>query len=268
MPGSGGGGGGTLPMPGNWGGGGGMPESGGAGGVFVMGDVGFMAAVPEGRGGGAGGAGLAAVLEGGLDFSGRAQQTVNWQDEIFSLASGPEAVAGALVGFDDPTGRRVACAHGSGSPWTPPAALPDRRFSARFCLLGCFLMDSSLSMTSSTVFPWTRETSQGQEREWGPQAGSCYSTKQQIWSHGEPISWCHFTQLHLASRQFPCHVPTPQTLLSMPASKTGQHQQQDTREPRYPLIPTSQSSGINHLNKTGNPKPTAKCGHPHGWSFT
>lgn len=72
---------------------------------FKMEDVGFMAAVPEGRGGGAGGAGLdGAVLDGGLDFSGRAQQAVNWQDEIFSLASGPEGVTGALVGFDDPTG--------------------------------------------------------------------------------------------------------------------------------------------------------------------
>lgn len=194
--GGGGGGGGIPPMPGNGGGGGGMPGSGGAGGVFAMGDVGFMAAVPEGRGGGAGGAGLGAVLEGGLDFSGRAQQAVNWQDEIFSLASGPEDVTGGLVGFDDPTGHRAARAHGSGSPWAP--ALPDRRFSARLCLFGCFLIDSSLSMTSSTVFPWTRETSQGQGREQGPQAGSFYSslTKQQIWSHGEPISWCHFTLPH------------------------------------------------------------------------
>lgn len=82
-----------------------MPGSGGGGGVFVMEDVGFMAAVPEGRGSRAGGAGLdGAVLDGGLDFSGRAQQAVYWQDEIFSLASGPEGVTGALVGFDDPTG--------------------------------------------------------------------------------------------------------------------------------------------------------------------
>lgn len=106
MPGNGGGAGGIPSMPGNGGGGGGMPGSGGAGGAFIMGDVGVTAAVSEGwgRGGGGGGAGAGAVLGGGLDVSGKAEQAVSWEDEIFSLAGGPEGVAGALEGFDDPAG--------------------------------------------------------------------------------------------------------------------------------------------------------------------
>lgn len=105
MPGNGGGGGGISPVPGNGGGGGGMPGSGGAGGAFIMGDVGVMAAVPEGGSDESGGGARAgAVLCGELEDSGEAQQAVSWEDEIFSLVGGPDVVAGVLEGFDDRAG--------------------------------------------------------------------------------------------------------------------------------------------------------------------
>lgn len=152
----------------------------------------------------------------------------------------------------------------------PPFALPDSRFSARFCLFGCFLIDSSLSMTSSTVFPWTRDMSWGQRSGWGRKVGSCYSTftKQQIWSHRAHslVSLCPLPNVTLHKCTFSfwaISFPwswTTNTVLSMPASKTSQHQWQDANEDRFPLSPMSQSSGLKDQSKTVNPEPTAKYG--------
>lgn len=217
MLGKGGGGGGMPAMLGNGAGGRGMPGSGGAGGAFIMEDVGVTAAVPEGGGGGGvgGGAWAGAAFSGGLDVSGKTEQPVNWEDEvIFSLAGGPEEGAGVLVGFDDPAGVRDVRRHGSSSAWMLPFALPDSWFSALFCLFGCFLIDSSLSMTSSTVFAWTRETSECQRRGWGPKVDSCYltPTKEQIWSHSAHSLVSLYTTALLASRQYPSHGLGPSML--------------------------------------------------------